>query len=357
MNTSPISLFQVAKDGGIQVWRISVRNWDILIEYGRLGGVMQTQVENVPHGKAGRSRREQVLSRVKSRINKQLDRGYKKTIEEARAMVGRDASGNIKPMLAHPLKRISYIDWKTAYVQPKYDGHRMLVEITEKGVRGWSRLGKEITSVQHIFDALCHLPIGTVLDGELYHHGTPLQTIASWIKRYQKESSNLKYIVFDMVDTDRPFRERICRLEEILKSRPYHIDIAPTQAIKDHEELNYFTNLFIEQGYEGAILRHSMLGYEIGRRSNSLVKVKKFLDAEFECVDIKESRDGWAVLTLKTDSGKLFGASAPGSIAEKEAVLKEPQKYIGRKVTVEYSQLTVDGVPFHPVAIRWREDI
>ena len=355
MNTSTINLYKVSKDDGMQIWSISVIDSVIQIAYGRLGGAQQIQTENVERGLAGRTLKEQVLSRVRSRINKQLDRGYKKTIDEARTSVGLDASGNIKPMLAHPYKRVSRIDWNNAFIQPKYDGHRMLAQKRDGSIVAWSRLGKPITQVKHIFSVLKDILVeGDIVDGELYLHGTPLQTITSWIKREQLNTQKLVYIVFDTVSSS-PFEERLTYIRS-LGARPPVI-IAPTQRIGVGFNLTENVNLLIREGFEGGILRHGTSGYEIGVRSSHLVKVKKSMDSEFKCVGVHKSKDGWAILELETTSGSRFGASAPGSVAEKTEVLENPQKYIGKVVTVEYSQLTKDGIPFHPVAVRWRVDI
>lgn len=360
MRTSAVKLYKVDKTGAERVWSIKIRDSVIVIQYGVLGGALQTQIENVDRGLAGRTLDDQLLSRVKSRINKQLDKGYKKSLDEAHKERGKDASGNIKPMLAQPIKRVSYIDWSTAFTQPKYDGHRMMVEIQDGQARAWSRLGKPITSVPHILEPLSKLPSGTILDGELYHHGTPLQTIASWIKRDQEESRNLVYIIFDYVHQS-PFIERYNAIHMMLRSRVIddhpHIHVSETGKIDSSDFIGPNLRNCIDRGYEGMILRHGMSGYEVGARSSSLVKVKQMLDSEFTCIGINESKDGWAVLTCEDDEGRQFGVSAPGTIEEKKAVLYNADMYIGKVLTVEYSQLTKDGKPFHPVAVRWRDDI
>jgi DNA ligase-1 len=361
MRTKSVKLYRVDKMGGERVWSIKIYDNKIVIQYGVLGGQLQTQIEKVERGLAGRTHDEQLLSRVKSRINKQLDKGYKKTLEEAHENRGRDASGNLKPMLAQPIKRVPNIDWNSAYVQPKYDGHRMMVEVQDGQARAWSRLGKPITSVPHILEPLSNLPSGTILDGELYHHGTPLQTIASWVKRDQPESANLVYIIFDYV-FDAPFIERYNGIHMLLRSRVVdvnhpHITVAETGKVDKREFIGPLLRHNIDQGYEGIIIRHGLKGYEIGARSSSLVKVKQMLDGEFKCVDVSESRDGWAVLTCEDSEGRQFGVSAPGTIDDKREVLYNADKYKGKMLTVEYSQLTKDGKPFHPVAIRWREDV
>jgi hypothetical protein len=56
-------------------------------------------------------------------------------------------------------------------------------------------------------------------------------------------------------------------------------------------------------------------------------------------------------------NGKQFNISAPGDFSAKYEVMKNKDKYIGRDLTIEYSHLTAEGIPFHAVALRWREDL
>jgi len=360
MRTTAVKLYKVDKTGVERLWTIKIYDNEIIIGYGVLGGAIQTQKETVDTGLASRTLDQQLISRVKSRINKQLDKGYNKTLKDAHSNIGLDASGNIKPMLAQPIKRVSYIDWANAYSQWKYDGHRMMVEVQDGVARAWSRLGKPITSVPHILEPLSTLSSGTILDGELYHHGTPLQTIASWVKRDQPESRNLVYIIFDMV-YDCPFIERYSGIRMKLRSRVLdnhpHIVMAKTGKMSNAEEIGPVLGVALKGGYEGLIIRHGNTSYEVGARSRSLVKVKQMFDNEFKCVNIRESKDGWAILDCVDAEDRRFGVSAPGDMDQKRYVLLNQDKYIGRMVTVEYSMLTKDKIPFHPVATRWLDQL
>jgi hypothetical protein len=109
----------------------------------------------------------------------------------------------------------------------------------------------------------------------------------------------------------------------------------------------------IDLGYEGLILRTNDTGYEAGKRSKSLVKIKKWLDGEFLVTNIVPSVDGWAVLEC-THNGGFFRVSAPGTIDNKFEIMMDKENYIGRYVNVEFFEWTNDGIPFHPVAKYFR---
>jgi ATP-dependent DNA ligase len=104
------------------------------------------------------------------------------------------------------------------------------------------------------------------------------------------------------------------------------------------------------------MLRHGDKSYEPGKRSSSLVKVKKCMDAEFLVIDVIPSKDGWGILVCKVGA-ETFRVPAPGTIENKTEILNNKHKYINRYITVEFFEWTNNGIPFHPRAMNWREDV
>ena len=346
-------LYQIDNTGKTRIWSISYDHNIITIKYGVEGGAVQTKQERVSGGLGGRTLDEQVKSRVRSRVNKQLDRGYKASPEEALLLKGTNSMGMFKPMLAHKYKDVKDIDFEEAYMQHKYDGHRCLITNLNGEKIAYSRQGKLIPSIGHILKGI-QLREGQTIDGELYCHGFNLQTIGSWIKREQDATKNLMYHAYDIVSA-KPFNERFIEIEHAIVDPTVAIAV-PTHKISSIDDVGVHFEQSRKLGYEGSIIRWGYTGYEVGKRSKSLVKVKHAFDGEFKVIDIKPSVDGWAVLTCLFE-GKEFGVSAPGTILEKKEVLNNIPNYLGKYVTVEYANLTSDGVPFHGVALRWREDI
>lgn len=342
--------------GALREWAIGLNDdGEIEIRHGHVGGSMQYQTEFVPDGKAGRSLEEQIDSRINSRINKQIDKGYVYSRNEAESRPRPlNAMGLPKPMLAQKLKDVKNIDYSGAICQPKFDGNRCLIYCEDGINKAYSRNGKPVTAIRHILRDI-QLPEGMILDGELYAHGYPLQSIVSWIKRDQPETEKLKYHLYDIVRPDLAYKER----SEIIATLPLGSSISPVygEPIGSHEDVLEAFRVYRSQGYEGAILRWGDTGYEDGKRSKSLVKVKSWESEEFTVIDIHASADGWAILECDVMNGKTFRVSAPGTILEKQVVLDNKDRYIGRGVTVEYAQLTNDGIPFHPVAVAFRDDI
>ena len=194
---------------------------------------------------------------------------------------------------------------------------------------------------------------GQTLDGELYIHNTPLQDLGSLIRRKQPNSVMLQYVAYDYI-ANVNYQTRL----DILQYSNWgeHISIAPTKPWTSSIILKDELDESIHDGYEGLILRHGNKGYEAGKRSNSLVKVKKSMDQEFLVINIVASKDGWAILECSVGISS-FRVSAPGTIENKYHIYNNKEKYIGKWITVEFFEWTNDGKPFHPSAIDWRTDI
>ena len=347
--------------GGIGTWRIWNIDQTIHIAHATvMGGSEVTHTELVPQGLAGRSIYEQIKLRINSRVSRMRDKGYKDTVEQALAS-STNQLGLLRPMLAQSLDKVSSINYDGAVLQKKLDGHRCLITKQDGELIAYSRQGKEIPAIQHILKALTdRVSEGVTLDGELYVHGQPLQTLASWIKREQPRTAELNFVCYDLVSND-SYKDRHEEMRDVLNGVDTKANgkvlVLPYSPYTG--EAAMFDELIRVRGagFEGLMLRLDGRKYEDGKRSSSLIKVKKFHDDEFECIDIEPSRDGWGICVLKAKNGVVFRTSAPGTLPEKERQLKTKERYIGKFLTVEYSQLTNDGVPFHPSAIRWREDV
>ena len=349
-----VTLYMKDNAGAIRQWSISAEGQTITITHGQLGGSMQQQTEFVEEGKASRDIIAQVQSRMDSRIFRQKDRGYIDDEFEAAARPNAlNALGMIKPMLAQPIAKVKNIDYTDAVTQPKFDGNRCIIYCEDGINRAYSRNGKPMTSIQHILNDIS-LHEGMIVDGELYAHGYPLQTIVSWVKREQADTLKLKYHLYDIA-LPVSYKRRSIVLETLPIGES--ISFVRGDPVASESEVYGRFREYRNDGYEGAILRWGNSGYEDGKRSKSLVKIKEWEDAEYEVIDINPSADGWAILTCRIPNLGTFTVSAPGDMPQKYKIMINKELYIGRMVTVEYANLTADGIPFHPVAINFREDI
>jgi ATP-dependent DNA ligase len=308
---------------------------------------------------------EQAISELESRTKKQLDKGYVRTLDEAKQPVT-NGLGLPKPMLATPFDKVKpeKIDWENAYIQPKLDGHRALFK---DGVL-YSRQGKELL-IPHIYEAIHEAGLENLhLDGELYIHGRPLQEISRLVKKYRPgESEALEYHIYDQV-VDAPFIERISLMNEHLAGRdtlPAVIKPVFTAQANDMQHLMSTHQSFRNRGYEGTMLRFGNDPYLDGKRARSLLKVKEFHDAEFPIVGYVEGKPYITdrgtfrvpVWICETPDGETFNVTAPGNMEEKNALWETREAHIRRLLTVKYHYLSEDGIPQLPIALRFYDPI
>lgn len=349
------TLYKLGAAGALQIWTVrELSENSIEIIWGYDGGVCQKQVEIIEINQSGRSLKEQMFLRMTSRINAQLDKGYCETKEEAMLSKGLNASKLFRPMLAQVYEHNKQYGLKNMFWQYKYNGHRCLITRRGDKLFAYSRNGKPIDTIHHILKEL-DIPEGCTLDGELYLHGMPLQSISSIVRRVQPDNTKLNYIVYDVIQ-NKPFKDRLNFIAKL--NMPTKVIIActleaPTKDMLTNEGIKYEAH---SKGYEGFILRTNDRGYEPGKRSSQLLKVKSRLDMEVIVKTIEPSADGWAVLVCCTPSGKQVKVVAPGTMHEKHEIYENSKNYIGRLLTIEFAEYTKDGIPFHPVAIAFREE-
>ena len=357
----PIKLYKKDHNGALRIWIIEADDDEIFIQYGVDGGELIEQNEFIEDGKAGRDVEEQIISRVNSRVNKKLDAGYSKSKEVALSTrQNLNAVGGVRPMLAKRIDKAGLWNVKGALVQYKYNGHRCMITNQGGELIAYSKNGKVTQSIDHILKGII-IPDGVTLDGELYHHGTSLQRIGSWVRKNQEESKQLIFMCYDIV-MDCEYATRHCSLEILVMQNQLGActELAPCTKLESAKEINGMFKEAKQLGYEGLIIRVAGSGYEDGKRTWQLLKVKQtddqpYEDGEFLVIEILPSKDGWARLVCAMENGKTFKVSAPGDMAEKRRVLREKGDYIGSKVRVEYAELTEEGKPFHPIALEWRE--
>lgn len=292
---------------------------------------------------------------VQARYKHQLDREYRRTIEEARS------AGDVflEPMLAKSYDKFP----GPGYMQPKLDGIRCIAK--PDGL--FTRQGQPIIAVPHIHAALQPLfdnDPDLILDGELYNHDLreDFGAISSIVRKknptveaLEKAEKVMQYHVYDQVHAQ-PFGVRIIDIHDRLKWLDCDWVIpVDTHRVHTQEEADHHYGQFCEAGYEGGMFRLDT-PYEVGKRSKSLLKRKEFITDEFPIVSIEAGNGNWAGLakrvTLRLSDGRTFGAGIRGSAERARELLT--QSYA--EATVRYFCLSPDGVPRFPVVIDFHKE-
>jgi ATP-dependent DNA ligase len=312
----------------------------------------------------------------------------------------------MKPMLAKPFKD-SWVKFPV-YIQPKLDGMRALWT----GEKLLSRTGKSIEGVPTLVEYLEKHYKDFPLDGELYNHQKTFQEQISSIRRTVniEEDLSIEYHIYDLPIAHHTFQERHKLLKEKVKETSRIKIVKTIRILKikvmelpkevnsitecnldelvekpiSEEEFSRYMNDFIEQGYEGAMLRNSTGVYTFGKRSSDLMKLKTFQDAEFPIIGTYQlvrhekivtdewvpgarqksngqwSKDGEGTpdemiggLTLQLSDGRTFECGSGYTEEQRrEMWINNPT---GKLATIKFQELTDDGIPRFPVFIAIRD--
>ncbi len=360
-------LYHKGRDGSIRVWSVAVEGDKIISTHGVLEGVYQQAVKKATPKNVGRANattaEQQAMIEAQAMWTYKRDRKYSLTPSEAQEDV-------LLPMLAHPFEK--YVK-KLLYpvdVQPKLDGLRAIARWEGDKVVLISRAGKPWLVTTHLNEQLEKLmPKGTVLDGEIYLHGKPLQWITSRAKKKQEGTECLQYHVYDSPEVDGDdsllWVSRESKLWTLFTAGPVTTSIKQVHTLRvdSRADVMWSHDKYVDEGYEGLIVRTLNGLYEYGHRSPSLLKVKAFEDAEFTIIghtDGKGKEEGTVVWICKNDINDLTFETRPrGTYEERQKLFRNAEKYHGRKLTVRYIGRNDSGLPHHAIghAIRLEEDL
>jgi DNA ligase-1 len=365
-------LYKKASTGAIVEWQISVEGTTIITEWGQRGGKKQIGEDVIKEGKnIGRANattpEEQALLEAEATWTKKLKKDYVKTLGSAEAGESSDlVEGGILPMLAKKYSEDGDKIKFPAFVQPKLDGHRCTAVVDKDGrCTLWSRTRKRINSMPHIIKDIESLRCRNItLDGELYNHAyhDKFEQLTHFIRQpdYEKGCEIVEYHIYDTA-TSGGFRERAEHLAECLGPKGTgNLVLVETVEVDDEDALLVEFERFLDEGYEGAMVRNAD-GLYVNKRSSDLQKIKKFDDAEFECVGVEEGRGklaGHGIFVCVTKTGTEFRAKMKGDSEELKKYYVNPGLVVGKQVTIKYQGMTSkSNVPRFPVALRLRKTL
>jgi DNA ligase-1 len=372
-------LYGTATNGKIKIIEYYVEELadgtcDIVNVHGYLDGKQQTDRRNISAGKNigkanATSIEQQAISEMESKWQKKKDDNYTenesgKTSEEETSLL---------PMLAQRFTERKHHIKYPCLVQPKLDGVRSIATVTNDSVKFSSRKDKPYNTVDHLTKDMLEIfkvSNGTVLliDGEIYKHGLTLEEINRRVKKDRGEATDeLNFWVFDIANENIPDGNRQEMLDIYFNAsdnksmEKFSIKRVPTYTCNSEEEVKKYHDQFVQEGFEGVIVRNMNGKYIFDKRSNDLQKYKEFLDDEFEIVGVTsgKGREEGAIIfscAVKNPKGvETFEVRSRGSIEQRREMMKGADKYIGKLLTVRYFALTELNVPQFPVGITVRD--
>lgn len=281
-------------------------------------------------------------------------------------------------MFAQQYKKVKNINWtKEHYMQPKIDGMRCIgIKYGLKGINFFTRTGKPITSLQHIEKEINEKMWNKscVFDGEI-ESGASLEETGA-IRRKDEQAEDAVYTLFGAYSVDEwetkqhteKYFTTYAITQDLLEDyKPAGIRLIPTYRIKAkseeefHELVTKYYQEFLEQGYEGAVLKTADHVYQPSagsKRSSDWIKIKPEETTEGIIVDILEGEGQhqglvgkfivkWIDVTFEVAPGNLNHESRKRIMENKEA-------YLGSEIEFKYQVLSIYGVPRHASAIKIR---
>jgi ATP-dependent DNA ligase len=357
---------------------------DIITEYYTLTGVQTGKItRSIPtypdpkniNKKNFRNHLAQAIFECNALYKKKVEQGFVQDLETERLKISNQP---IFPMLAK-----NYKDYKQkikfpVYVQPKLDGLRCIAFFDQelKQVRLFTRTKKEYPSnefndaIKRELVSFLSIRPNLYLDGELYIHGSKLQTLNHYTRQenLSRDGKQVQYHVYDVYENETPFKDRLTQLNSIHSNDL--IQVVETQLVQTHQELDSFYEKYIQQGYEGMMIRTQDGPYKgsthstTGTRSEHLLKRKEVFTDEFIVVDYTSGTKGKDMHALvwicQTADKKTFKVVPNLSYEERYQLFKECEtdfktKYMNRLLSVEYRNLSIDQVPQHAKAIYFRD--
>lgn len=347
--------------GKIIQWTIWTDGGLVYTEHGLVSGEKQESHYECEPKNVGRVNEttapQQADKEAQAKWDKQRKKKYFLSPEEA---LGAE---NTRPMLALKFEDHKHKLQYPVIVQPKLDGVRCMA-FKENGTVVLRSRGNEVFDIKHISDALAPFTTeGMILDGEVYVHGRSLQQITSLVKRPQEASKELQYWVYDMPGPHG--NESRDALKTGLFGDLYIpgglcpdvvVNVVSDVAV-DELEVKQHHDLYVSQGFEGAIVRSRTGLYRFGHRSADLLKVKVFDDGEFEILGWKMGKGAFEnvpIVECKAPGG-TFDVAPRGSMEVRAELAARLPALIGAKMTVRHFGWTDDKLPRFPVGICVRE--
>jgi DNA ligase-1 len=250
------------------------------------------------------------------------------------------------------------------FVSRKLDGCRCICIIDENGEpKYFSRAGNEFMTLKNLDAEIISLGLkNMVIDGEICmmdeNGNENFQGIIKEIKRKDHSIENPFFYMFDILTMEEfinkegttQFAIRNVQLDNLFYEKEFkNIGYLEQTILLDERMLMLKVANAKENGWEGLMLRKDA-PYQ-GKRSNDVLKVKQFYDAEYIVVDIENAVnrvivDGKEVEEMMMRNvviehkGSRVQVGSGFNHEQKRYYFEHPEEILGKEVTVSYFEET-----------------
>jgi ATP-dependent DNA ligase len=378
-------LYNLQGNNKIYEWSIKIEKTSdsfgylIITSHGQTNGKQIVHTNEIKEGKAKRTSLEQaILESNRKWENKKTKELYCVDINNI------NNSNNSVEMIVRPMLANKFIFelYKNnskafkiqlpAFVQKKYDGIRCLSYIKNGKVILESRKGVEFENFEILKSQLKKLlekfPENFYLDGELYTQQLDFEVISGLVRMSEKKCSledkvminEIEYHIYDIFDTNQPeltYQDRYLILKNMI-FEPLCKKVE-TFIAKELFEIKDMHDAFVQDGFEGIMVRDMNGKYEPNKRSKYLQKYKVFMEEEFEIIGFHEGsgdEKGAIVWECKTHDNKSFAVRPKGTFEFRKKLFDNGSTYIGKMLTVIFQEYSSDNVPRFPVGKALRDE-
>ena len=254
------------------------------------------------------------------------------------------------------------VDWNDVWLASrKLDGVRCITIVDIQGnVKCYSRQGNEFETLDVIREAVKQMGLrGVVFDGEIClmdkDGNEDFPGIMKQIKRKNHTIDNPRYVMFDYLtlsefdnkSSEMPLTGRLGRFAKVAEhiESSIYLSVLQQVVVSDDDHFAKLSTEAEELGHEGLMVRKNV-GYE-GKRTQNLLKVKKFHDAEYQVIDLdfedhRVIRDGKEVVMPMLaqawieHKGYKVAVGSGWNQEQRIRYQKNPSELIGKTITVQY---------------------
>jgi DNA ligase 1 len=288
----------------------------------------------------------------------------------------------MKPMLAHTLEP-NRLPNDLYWLQPKLNGVRALYQDGHFQSRDEIPWNEPV--LRHLTQPLKLMfpDERTILDGELYVHGWPLQKIngAIAVNRAEpcEDTFQVEYHIFDVVSFNLPFEERffeVMKYKKGLFTPDIKVRLVETVSTTHAADADDFYAMQVKKGYEGIMYRIGNCPYTHPKQPLTLVhwngnnKHRKYLsdkqnrtwhllkrkdwhDDEFKCIGMVMGEgkyvDMAGALVCLTHDNKSFYVGSGLTDEDRMKYFEQPP--VNHMIKVKFLTYTSDGKPFNPTVL------
>ena len=373
-------ILYILNNDKIYQWKIEIEPtedyYTIVTSHGQKDGKMVVHRKDIKEGKVKRTVLEQAIQIAKKNWNNKKDKELYS--EKISTTPSKSKSIVVRPMLANTFSFDLYKDTKSrafkigfpAYIQRKYDGIRCLSYMKDGEVILESRKGIPFQNFLKLKTELGllleQMPPNFYFDGELYTDKLDFEVISGLIRLHENKIKQtdvelidkIEYHIYDFFDAnqpDLPYSVRYDNLTKFLKDHKKitqlckHVETIKVDKLQD---VKTYHDKFVQEGFEGIMIRDMNGIYETNKRSKYLQKFKEFMEEEFKIVGFHEGtgdEKGAVIWDCITKDNKTFAVRPKGTFESRQKLFLDGDKYIGKNITVIFQEYSSDGIPRFPV--------